>query len=62
MRNFFFLKCVGDQHAALIGQLCFKKGQTKCTYGTGCFILSNTGYEVIFTFVFKNSSDSFSKD
>lgn len=33
----------GDQHAALFGQCCFKKGMTKNTYGTGCFILMNTG-------------------
>ena len=30
----------GDQHAALIGQACFKKGQVKSTYGTGCFMMS----------------------
>ncbi|XKL69305.1 hypothetical protein PGB90_007074 [Kerria lacca] len=47
LKNVPIAGCVGDQHAALIGQLCFKKGQTKCTYGTGCFILSNTGYEKI---------------
>ncbi|HEX2924819.1 MAG TPA: glycerol kinase GlpK [Ruminiclostridium sp.] len=33
----------GDQHAALFGQACFKKGDAKNTYGTGCFILMNTG-------------------
>ncbi len=33
----------GDQQAALFGQCCFKKGDTKNTYGTGCFILMNTG-------------------
>ena len=33
----------GDQQAANIGQACFKKGQTKSTYGTGCFILTNIG-------------------
>lgn len=32
----------GDQQAALFGQLCFKKGQVKNTYGTGCFLLMNT--------------------
>ncbi len=42
----FFLQCAGDQHAALIGQQCFKYGQTKCTYGTGGFILTNTGSKV----------------
>lgn len=33
----------GDQHAALFGQCCFEKGMTKNTYGTGCFVLMNTG-------------------
>ena len=33
----------GDQHAALFGQGCFKAGQAKNTYGTGCFMLINTG-------------------
>ena len=34
---------LGDQHAALVGQTCFKPGQVKNTYGTGCFLLMNTG-------------------
>ena len=33
----------GDQQAALYGQVCFEKGESKCTYGTGCFLLINTG-------------------
>lgn len=33
----------GDQQAAAIGQCCFEKGDTKSTYGTGCFALMNTG-------------------
>jgi len=33
----------GDQQAALFGQACFKKGTAKNTYGTGCFMLMNTG-------------------
>jgi len=33
----------GDQQAALFGQACFKKGEAKCTYGTGGFLLMNTG-------------------
>ena len=37
----------GDQQAALFGQCCFKKGQVKNTYGTGCFLLMNTGSEAI---------------
>ncbi|XP_078415975.1 glycerol kinase 3 isoform X2 [Cetorhinus maximus] len=35
--------CLGDQSAALVGQMCFEPGQSKNTYGTGCFLLSNTG-------------------
>ncbi|MFA6691828.1 MAG: glycerol kinase GlpK [Saccharofermentanales bacterium] len=37
----------GDQQAALFGQRCFNPGQIKNTYGTGCFLLMNTGTEVI---------------
>ena len=33
----------GDQQAALIGQCCFEPGMTKSTYGTGCFVIMNTG-------------------
>ena len=33
----------GDQQAALFGQCCFETGDAKCTYGTGCFLLMNTG-------------------
>lgn len=36
----------GDQHAALFGQGCFATGDVKCTYGTGAFVLVNTGSEV----------------
>ena len=36
----------GDQQAAAFGQLCIKKGMIKSTYGTGCFMLMNTGSEV----------------
>ena len=36
---------LGDQQSALFGQACFKKGQSKCTYGTGAFMLLNTGTE-----------------
>ena len=35
----------GDQQAALFGQACFEKGEAKNTYGTGCFLLMNTGSE-----------------
>jgi glycerol kinase len=34
---------VGDQHSALVGQACFTPGMIKSTYGTGCFVLVNTG-------------------
>ncbi len=37
----------GDQQAALFGQACFEKGMTKITYGTGCFMVMNTGTEAI---------------
>jgi len=34
---------LGDQHAAMFGQTCFENGDAKCTYGTGSFLLMNTG-------------------
>ncbi len=37
----------GDQQAALFGQCCFKEGMVKNTYGTGCFILMNTGNKAV---------------
>ena len=39
----------GDQQAALFGQTCFTAGETKNTYGTGCFLLMNTGEKPIFS-------------
>jgi glycerol kinase len=39
----------GDQQAALFGQACFNKGEAKNTYGTGCFLLMNTGTELQFS-------------
>ena len=39
------LGAAGDQQAALFGQLCLDKGDSKCTYGTGCFLLMNAGSE-----------------
>lgn len=39
----------GDQHAALFGQCCFERGMAKNTYGTGCFVLMNTGEEPVFS-------------
>ncbi|MBB5917572.1 glycerol kinase [Nocardia transvalensis] len=38
---------LGDQHAALFGQTCFARGETKCTYGTGAFLMMNTGSELV---------------
>jgi len=40
---------VGDQQAATIGQCCFKKGSVKSTYGTGAFVLMNTGNKRIYS-------------
>jgi glycerol kinase len=37
----------GDQQSALFGQTCFDEGDSKCTYGTGSFILTNTGSAVV---------------
>ena len=37
----------GDQQAALFGQACFQEGMAKSTYGTGCFMLMNTGKEMV---------------
>ncbi|CAH2073973.1 unnamed protein product, partial [Iphiclides podalirius] len=39
--------CLGDQQAALIGQNCMSFGQAKCTFGTGCFLLYNTGESIV---------------
>jgi glycerol kinase len=38
---------LGDQQAATVGQTCFEPGEAKNTYGTGCFMLLNTGEEII---------------
>jgi glycerol kinase len=38
---------LGDQQAALMGQTCFEPGEAKNTYGTGCFLLMNTGEKVV---------------
>ena len=40
---------LGDQQAATFGQACFERGQAKNTYGTGCFMLMNTGNEPVFS-------------
>jgi glycerol kinase len=38
---------LGDQQAALVGQTCFRRGEAKNTYGTGCFLLMNTGEDAV---------------
>ena len=45
--NIPILGVAGDQQAAAIGQNCFEKGDIKSTYGTGCFVILNTGAECI---------------
>jgi glycerol kinase len=37
----------GDQQAALFGQACYQRGEAKCTYGTGAFVMLNTGSEIV---------------
>ncbi|XP_017875008.1 glycerol kinase-like isoform X1 [Ceratina calcarata] len=39
--------CLGDQQSALIGQMCLQRGQAKNSYGTGCFLLYNTGTAIV---------------
>lgn len=40
---------IGDQQASLVGQACFEKGMMKGTYGTGCFVMVNTGAEILYS-------------
>ena len=40
-------QAAGDQQAALFGQCCFMPGEVKNTYGTGCFLLMNTGEKAV---------------
>lgn len=40
---------LGDQQAATVGQACFDVGEAKNTYGTGCFMILNTGHELVFS-------------
>ncbi|MDY6822855.1 MAG: glycerol kinase GlpK [Thermodesulfobacteriota bacterium] len=40
---------LGDQQAALFGQVCYETGEAKNTYGTGCFLLANTGTQIIYS-------------
>ncbi|XP_014296710.1 glycerol kinase isoform X3 [Microplitis demolitor] len=39
--------CLGDQQSALLGQMCLQRGKAKSTYGTGCFLLYNTGTSIV---------------
>ena len=48
-RSYPITGVVGDQQAATIGQCCFEKGSVKSTYGTGAFILMNTGNKKIYS-------------
>ena len=41
------LAMAGDQQAALVGQACFEPGMLKSTYGTGCFLMQNTGEDIL---------------
>ncbi|MDG0815892.1 glycerol kinase GlpK [Bdellovibrio svalbardensis] len=38
---------IGDQQSALFGQICFEAGESKCTFGTGSFVLLNTGKKIV---------------
>lgn len=46
-RDINVMGVLGDQQAALVGQTCFAPGQAKNTYGTGCFMLMNTGEKIV---------------
>jgi len=48
-KSYLITGVVGDQQAATIGQCCFEKGAVKSTYGTGAFVLMNTGYKKIYS-------------
>jgi len=47
IQNVSIAGILGDQQAALFGQACFNVGEAKNTYGTGCFMLENTGAEIV---------------
>lgn len=49
LRGVPIASCLGDQQAALVGQQCFQHGQAKATYGTGCFLLYNTGSSIVYS-------------
>jgi glycerol kinase len=47
LRGLPIASALGDQHAALVGQTCFAPGDAKCTYGTGSFLVLNTGEQLV---------------
>ena len=47
IKNTSISGCMGDQQAALVGQNCFRPGQAKVTFGTGCFLVYNVGAKII---------------
>ncbi len=47
IKNVAIAGILGDQQAALVGQACFEAGEAKNTYGTGCFLLMNTGTQKV---------------
>ncbi|MBI3452947.1 MAG: glycerol kinase [Rhodospirillales bacterium] len=47
LRTQAFRGIAGDQHAATVGQACFAPGMIKSTYGTGCFVVLNTGSKMV---------------
>ena len=49
LNNIPITAVLGDQQASLFGQQCFKRGSVKNTYGTGCFALTNTGTDIIYS-------------
>ena len=49
LKNIPITAVLGDQQASLFGQQCFKRGSVKNTYGTGCFALTNTGTDIIYS-------------
>lgn len=49
LKNIPITAVLGDQQASLFGQQCFNRGSVKNTYGTGCFALTNTGTDIIYS-------------
>ena len=49
LKNIPITAVLGDQQASLFGQNCISSGDVKNTYGTGCFALTNTGSEIVYS-------------